>query len=47
MARGVGNRDKGFDLGPMEFCVSKGQPGGADKWAFGFGGGGPWARARD
>lgn len=33
----VGNRDKGFDLGPLEFYVSKGRPGRDEKWGLGFG----------
>lgn len=38
MAWGVGNRDKGFDLGPAEFYVSRGWLGGDTKWAAGPGG---------
>lgn len=34
---GVGNRDKGFDLGPAEFYVSKAQSGRNTKWAFDLG----------
>lgn len=36
---GLGNRDKGFDLGPADFYVSKAQPGRNTKCSFGLGGG--------
>lgn len=38
MARVGGGTDKGFDLGPAEFYVSREQPGRNTKWAFGVGG---------
>lgn len=39
MVQRVGSRDKGFDLGPAGFYVSKGWPGRETKWALSLGGG--------